>query len=136
MPSGQASFSNTVRAPMQSPMSSPKGRVTHVFLAVERGSPRRRVQEAQAIAGRGLDGCRHATRKPGGKRQVLLIDLAELASLDVAPGRMKENIVVSGLPLEAFPQGQRLRVGEAVVELTEQCVPCHKMERIRPGLLE
>lgn len=110
--------------------------MVQLFLAVAPQSPMKRVQQAMALAGCGLDGCRHAARKPGGKRQLLLVDGAELAALEVAPGLMKENVVISGIPLESFPPGQRLRVGEALIELTEQCVPCHKLELIRPGLLQ
>jgi MOSC domain-containing protein YiiM len=51
-------------------------------------------------------------------------------------GVLKENVVISGVPLEKLRAGQRLALGEqVVVELTGPCVPCSKLERIRPGLL-
>lgn len=113
-----------------------RGKVTEVFLAPVREQPVVPVASARALEGRGLEGCRHANKTPGGKRQVLLMDAANLRALAVEPGRMKENLVIEGLPLESLPPGQRLRVGEAVIELTEPCAPCHKMERIRPGFLK
>ena len=113
------------------------GMVTGLFLAQEKRSPMLQVEAATAIAGHGLDGCRHARRAPGGKRQVLLMDPASIEGLDLAPGALKENILVAGLALETLPPGQRLALGpEVVVELTEACVPCQRLEAIRPGLLK
>lgn len=113
-----------------------RARVTAVYLAVASGQPMKRVPEALAVEGRGLEGCRHGKKRPGTKRQVLLMDLANLRALDVELGAMKENLIVEGLPLEELPAGQRLQIGDAILELTEQCVPCHKMDKLRPGLLQ
>ncbi len=49
---------------------------------------------------------------------------------------LKENVSVEGIPLESLPPGQRLRVGVVVLEITGECVPCHKLNLIRPGLLK
>jgi MOSC domain-containing protein YiiM len=96
-----------------------------------------RVDEALAVEGRGLEGCRHVRRAHGHKRQVLLLDEASRAALDVPPGALKENVLVEGLPLDTLPPGQRLALGdEVVVELTEPCVPCWKLDALRPGLLK
>ncbi len=112
------------------------GKVTGLFLGVARGEPMRAVEAADALESRGLAGCRHAQKAGGGKRQVLLMDAASPLALGLAPGQLKENIVVAGLPLETLPPGQRLAVGGAVVELTEACVPCQKLNDIRPGLIK
>lgn len=112
-----------------------RGTIRAVFLAQERGTPMKRVPQARAIETRGMEGCRHAEKKAGGKRQVLLVDLAQLQALDLSPGVLKENLVVEGVALDSLPPGQRLRIGEALLELTEPCTPCHKMNKLRPGLL-
>ena len=118
-------------------METPAGTIRALLLAQERGTPMKRVPEAQAVEGRGFMGDRHGKKKPNGKRQLLLLDEASHAALRLGPGELKENVVISGLPLEALPPGQRLALGaEVVVELTEPCVPCSKLERIRPGLLK
>ncbi len=45
-------------------------------------------------------------------------------------------MILEGIPLESLEAGQRLQLGdEVVLELTEPCVPCSKLERIRPGLI-
>ncbi|HEX5753256.1 MAG TPA: MOSC domain-containing protein [Archangium sp.] len=118
-------------------METPACTIRALLLAQERGTPMKRVPEAQAVEGRGFVGDRHGKKKPNGKRQLLLLDEASHVALRLGPGELKENVVISGLPLESLPPGQRLALGaEVVVELTEPCVPCSKLERIRPGLLK
>lgn len=118
-------------------MDTPTGTIRALLLAQERGTPMKRVPEAQALEGRGFVGDRHGKKKPNGKRQLLLLDEAAHAALRLGPGELKENVVISGLPLESLPAGQRLALGtEVVVELTEPCIPCSKLERIRRGLLK
>jgi MOSC domain-containing protein YiiM len=112
------------------------GKIQTLLLAQQRGTPMARVPRAVAVAGRGFSGCRHAARKPGGARQLLLLDEASLAALRLPAGALKENVVLAGVKLEALPPGQRLRLGaQIVVELTGPCVPCSKLERLRQGLL-
>ncbi|NPD22876.1 MOSC domain-containing protein [Corallococcus exiguus] len=97
----------------------------------------RRVPEARAVEQHGFEGDRHQRRAVGHKRQLLLLDEAQRAALDVPEGALKENVLVEGLPLDALPPGQRLAMGaEVVVELTEPCVPCWKLDALRPGLLK
>jgi len=94
----------------------------------------REVEEAKAVADRGFASCIHG--RPGSKRQVLLMDMETLSLLGVEPGRVKENITTRGLPLSELAQGERLRVGEALLEVTGPCGPCHLMNDIRSGLQE
>lgn len=63
-----------------------------------------------------------------------MMDQAVLDALGLAPGQVRENVTVSGVTLDALPQGARLRLGGAVVEITEPCQPCRRMEEIRNGL--
>lgn len=96
----------------------------------------RDVESAVAEVERGFLGDRHATRRPGHHRQLLLVDQAELDLLRLPGGVLKENVLLEGLPLELLEAGRRLHLGdEVVIELTEPCVPCSKLERIRPGLI-
>ncbi|WP_366934406.1 MOSC domain-containing protein [Corallococcus exiguus] len=116
---------------------STAGTIRALFLAQERGTPMRRVPEARAVEQHGFEGDRHQRRAVGHKRQLLLLDEAQRAALDVPEGALKENVLVEGLPLDALPPGQRLAMGaEVVVELTEPCVPCWKLDALRPGLLK
>ncbi len=101
-----------------------------------------RVPEAVAVEGRGFEGCRHFQRMGGPhrqrllKRQLLLLDEASREALRVEIGALKENVLIAGLALDSLPPGQRLALGdEVVVELTEPCTPCWKLDALRPGLL-
>lgn len=112
-------------------------RIQALLLAQERETPMLRVREATAVTQQGLEGDRHSRRKHGHARQVLLLDVRSLEALRLQVGQLKENIVVSGIPLEELPAGQRIQLGETVVvELTGPCVPCHKLNRLREGLLK
>jgi MOSC domain-containing protein YiiM len=51
----------------------------------------------------------------------------------VAPALLRRNLVVSGLPLVAL-KGRRFRVGEVLLEGTDSCDPCSRMEdALGPG---
>jgi MOSC domain-containing protein YiiM len=94
-----------------------------------RMEPRDRVQ---AIEGHGLDGCAHA--RVGTKRQVLFASAKHLDDLSVEYGRIRENFTIEGADVHEWPIGQRLKVGDALFEITMVCDPCSRMDEIRPGL--
>jgi MOSC domain-containing protein YiiM len=114
------------------------GRVEWIGVRPARGVAMQALDEAVAVAGAGLDGDRYAGGS--GKRGITLIQaehlpvIAALAGLDaVEPARLRRNIVVSGLPLIAL-KGRRFRLGEALLETTEECDPCSMMEAaLGPG---
>jgi MOSC domain-containing protein YiiM len=89
-------------------------------------------ERVRAVADHGLEGCAHA--RPGGKRQVLFAASEHLEDVGVEPGRIRENFTVAGSDVQAWPIGQRVRVGSAVFEITMVCDPCERMDAIRPGL--
>ena len=92
----------------------------------------REVEETDAVLNKGLKACAHG--RPGSKRQVLLMDLETLESFGLGPGMVKENITTRGLDVRSLKRGQRLGVGEAVLEVSIPCEPCGRMDDIRRGL--
>jgi MOSC domain-containing protein YiiM len=84
-----------------------------------------------AIAAHGFEGCAHANPP---RREVLFASKQHLDALEVAPGAIRENVTVDGADVELWPVGQRVRVGEALFEVTMVCDPCAKMDQLRPGL--
>ena len=88
-------------------------------------------ERAQAIAGQGIEGCAHANPP---KREVLFASLDHLRSVGVEPGAIRENLTVDGADVQRWPIGQRVRVGEAVFEITMVCDPCQRMDDLRQGL--
>ena len=108
--------------------------VLHLFQAVVHGQPVREFDEAHAVENKGFENCIHGRR--GSSRQLLLMDIETLDEFGIAPGRAKENITTRGIKLDALSTGQRIRAGEALLEITKECEPCHQMDAIRQGLQE
>lgn len=109
------------------------GRVAWIGIRPARRTPVAVIDRVNAIAGRGLEGDRYAH---AGNREVTLIQAEHLpvvAALlgreDLDPALLRRNIVVSGINLAAL-KDLRLRVGEAVVEITGACHPCSRMEEV------
>jgi MOSC domain-containing protein YiiM len=96
------------------------------------------VDAAEAIPGQGLAGDRYA--KPGGNRQVTLIQLEHLHAVAaltghsrIDPAWLRRNLVVSGINLLALKE-REFRIGEAVLRWTGMCHPCSRMEQaLGPG---
>jgi MOSC domain-containing protein YiiM len=87
-----------------------------------------------ARADHGPEGDAHA--RPGGRRQVLLLDAETLEEFALTPGALKENITTVGVSLRELEPGQRLRVGEALLEVSMECAPCQEVEKLGRGLQE
>ena len=72
-------------------------------------------------------------------RQVHLVHMelyAELqaAGFGISDGQMGENITTQGVDLLGLPTGARLRIHDAVVEVTGLRNPCYQLDDFRPGL--
>ena len=101
------------------------------------------LDSVRVTTGEGVHGCfrgRLATSKAGHKRQVSLIEgdcwraaLADAhASLDWQHSR--RNLLIENLRLPRAT-GTRVQIGDSlVVEITEECAPCERMEALLPGL--
>jgi MOSC domain-containing protein YiiM len=107
-------------------------RVAHLFRAPKRGWPMEEAPVVAAVQDLGFQGCAH--RRPGGKRQVLLIDRETLDVLELSPGSIRENITTEGLNVNGLKPGETLRIGQALLEVTIPCTPCGQIEALRPGL--
>lgn len=119
------------------------GRLEQILLRPAKRVAMRPVDEAVAIVDHGLAGDRSTLGRPGGRRQVTLIQsehMPVLASLldrpDVPAALLRRNLVVSGLNLLATrslfrDQSLRLTIGNQVVlEITGPCEPCSRMEEL------
>lgn len=124
------------------------GRLDAILLRPARRVPMTAVDEATALADRGLVGDRTGDKAPvagrvmaGGKRQVTLLQaehLPVIASLmgraAMDPALLRRNLIVSGINLIAARSlfadtPLRLQLGdEVVLEVTGPCEPCSLME--------
>lgn len=108
--------------------------VLRLFQCVVRGGPVREFSEVVAVEDKGFRDCLHGRK--GSSRQVLLMDAETLEEFGIDPGRIKENVTTRGIVLGELAVGCRLRVGEALLEVTKSCTPCYQMDEIREGLQE
>lgn len=117
------------------------GKVEWIGLRPARRQPLQPVTEAIAETDRHLSGD-HARPKPGGKRQITLIQHEHLATVagflgreePITPGRLRRNLAISGINLLAL-KNRRVQIGdEVVLEITGECHPCSRMEEeLGPG---
>lgn len=101
------------------------GSVVSIQLLQAHGQPLLPVPEAIAVPGRGLEGDVHGKTREEGKRQVLLVDTQSLEAIGLTPGDLREQITLELLGLQELPAGTRLKVGEAELEVSGPCEPCH-----------
>ena len=95
--------------------------------------PMRALAEAELAPG-GIPGDSHFA--PESARQLLLIEAETLAGFGLEPGAVKENLTLQGIGLMGLAPGTRLAVGSAELEITDECLPCTRMDEIRPGLTD
>ena len=110
------------------------GRVEWIGLSPETRGTIQPVTEVEARVGTGLEGDYHSRRRPGGKRQVTLIQhehLPVVAALQgrsqITPDLLRRNVVVSGINLLSL-KGLQFKIGEAVLQGTGPCDPCSRMD--------
>ncbi|MBI3913972.1 MAG: MOSC domain-containing protein [Chloroflexi bacterium] len=109
-----------------------QGTIASLQICTAHRAPMEFKTQARALANRGLEGDRHA--QPNGSRQVLLMDEETLNKLGLPPGNVKENITTRGIAIQTLAKGTRVKIGDAVFEITKPCTPCERMDEIRNGL--
>lgn len=110
-----------------------------IFIAETAGSSMRRIQEVEAIAGRGLRGDRYATGLGYYSRadpcEVTLIEgetldlISARFGIAIHEGQHRRNLVVRGLLLRQL-EGSRFRIGTALLEYDRPRPPCAYVERL------
>ena len=104
------------------------GQVMAVCTSRKKGTRKRDVRRAELRPDWGIVGDAHAA---DWHRQVSLlawesIEKMRALGLNVAAGSFAENITTVGLELTSLPIGSRLRLGAALVEVTQIGKVCHE----------
>jgi MOSC domain-containing protein YiiM len=102
-------------------------RVVAVSVSGRKGERKSPVPRATLVPGHGVERDAHAGP---GHRQVSLLASESIAKmrekgLAVGPGDFAENVTVEGIDLTALKVGDRLQVGEALVEISQIGKECH-----------
>lgn len=112
----------------------PIGSLKSLHIRIGKEPAPRPVTTAQAIAGFGLAGDRHAS--PRSPRQLLLAGSAAYQRWDLPPASLRENLLVD-FSTERLSSGDLVRVGkEVILWMTFLCEPCSLLERRCPGTLK
>ncbi len=62
--------------------------------------------------------------------------LSQEHGIDLQPGSVGENFTLRGIDLQRLAVGDRLRVGQCLVQITKVRVPCYKLKRYDQKLPE
>jgi molybdopterin adenylyltransferase len=108
-------------------MRPPDGRIIEVCVGARKGEKKVPVPFVTLVPDHGVDQDAHAGP---GHRQVSLLAVESIAKmkakgLSVGPGDFAENITVEGIDLVSLRPGERLRSGEALLEITQIGKECH-----------
>jgi len=106
--------------------------VANVFACLVHRFPMKELEEAELVKDQGLRGCIHGRK--GSERQVLLMDSETLERFGIPRGAVKENITTQGIDFQTLNEGQQIRIGGTLLEITVPCDPCPRMDEIRMGL--
>ena len=109
------------------------GIIKAVCISRETGTVKHPVDRIILKKNHGIEGDAHAGNW---HRQVSLladesVDKMRQKIPDIAPGAFAENILTSGIVLSKLPVGTRLKIGSAVLEVTQIGKECHRDCEIR-----
>ena len=111
-----------------------EARVIALFRPGPQGEPMEPLDRVEVLENFGFKGDRKA--RPGSKRQVLIMASETICDLGLEPGDLDENISSAGLAVDELRRGQRIRIGNVLLETTIERPACHKLDALRPGLSE
>ena len=103
-------------------------RVAAICISEVRGIQKHEIPEAFFRAEHGIDGDAHAGKW---HRQISLLGVESVAKLqekidfELKNGAFAENVLVEGMTVYTLPVGTRLRIGEALCEVTQIGKECH-----------
>jgi hypothetical protein len=131
-----------VRLPIEEPYGQDRraGSVAAILTAPDAEAPLARVQEVEAVAGRGLKGDRYFDGRgtfsgPGHGYELTLVEAEVLDSLDLPWEQARRNVVTHGVALNGLV-GRRFTVGPVECIGRRLAEPCAHLEKLaRPRLL-
>ena len=102
-------------------------KVVAICTSPQKGTVKNKVDEAILIEDFGIKDDAHAGKW---HRQVSLLELKKIDDFNKQGGNVKfgdfgENIVIDGIEVDKLPIGQKIQVGEAILEITQIGKKCH-----------
>lgn len=108
------------------------GKVLSVNVSAKKGTIKNSVNSINLIADFGIEGDSHAEK--GNIRQISLLgqeSVDKMIALGVKGlcfGKFAENITTEGIILYKLPVGTKLKIGEAMCEVTQIGKKCHALD--------
>lgn len=108
-------------------MDQNQGIIRQICISSRRGTPKTSVGEALLVADWGIQNDAHAGKW---NRQVSILPSETIEEFkrkgaDVVPGSFGENLILEGISLQQIRIGQRISVGECLLEITQVGKECH-----------
>ncbi|HWS28504.1 MAG TPA: MOSC domain-containing protein [Clostridia bacterium] len=103
--------------------------IVSVNISLKKGTFKQPVEKAQLKIDHGIVGDAHAGNW---HRQISLLaqesidKMTAMGGTDLMPGKFAENVTTEGIELYTLPVGTKLRLGSAVVEVTQIGKECHQ----------
>ncbi|AER66254.1 MOSC domain containing protein [Thermovirga lienii DSM 17291] len=104
-----------------------EGKVVAVCVSEKKGTPKKNIKEAFLEEGVGIPQDAHASF---GHRQISMLAFEDIEEAkkklpELEPGSFAENITVKDFDLKSLEVGDRVQVGEAILELSQIGKECH-----------
>lgn len=103
------------------------GKLISICISEKKGIGKRQINEIELVEGFGLKGDAH-----GGNwhRQVSLLEKEKIEDFIARGGNVKfgdfgENIVTEGIDLDTIKVGDKVQIGDAILEITQKGKKCH-----------
>jgi MOSC domain-containing protein YiiM len=114
-------------------MTSSPGKLINIFIGPQKGASKQSVPSAELIPDHGVRGDHHAGTKP--HRQVSLfasetLQEIQAAGIDVAAEELSANLLTAGLAIDTLAEGTKLKIGTALLEISEARKPCGSLTKI------
>ncbi len=107
---------------------SNKGNVIAICISEKKGEQKKEVAEGKLLANHGIEGDAHAG---DWHRQVSILASESVSKLQknidfkLKHGDFAENILITGIELFSIPIGTKIKIGEALCEVTQIGKECH-----------
>lgn len=109
---------------------------TLVQLSVSKGGMPKLPVRASSVTKHGVEGDRQRNLKyHGGSDRAVCLFSAELydwlrdEGIDLKHGSVGENFTTAGFDLNSLEKGDRLRVGDCLIEVTDVRIPCSQLKK-------
>lgn len=103
------------------------GTLRAICISEKRGTAKKTVSKAEIIADYGIKNDAHAG---AWHRQISMLSREDIDDFNsrggnVTDGEFGENLIISGLDFSQLTPGRRIRIGSAVLEITQIGKECH-----------